>query len=63
MKARISALVSVIWLIVLFVSAVNEANHLSQFLSKFLIVGTLPVIIGWGIRWVLYGTENNDTNN
>ena len=53
-KARVGVVVSIVWLIVLFMIALNESRgcYDEEFLAIFLIGGILP-IIGWGIRWVI----------
>jgi len=53
-KAKIAALLSMIWLILIFVAAINESRGDidEEFLSIFLVFGGLPVLIGWGIRWI-----------
>lgn len=60
-KAKTGAVVSVVWLIILFVTAINgSGGSLDEaFWSIFLLVGALPVLIGWGIRWIRQdGTES-----
>lgn len=55
-KARIWFLVSFVWLIIQFVLAVSEeSDSFREFVSYFFIVGLLPVILGWGLRWILQG--------
>lgn len=59
-KARIGALISVVWLIIIFVVLINESRGDidEEFLSNFLIIGVLPILIGWGIRWIKQGSSD-----
>nr|BBJ03021.1 hypothetical protein YBY_08690 [Marinobacter nauticus] len=48
------AVVSTVWVILVFVAAINESRGKiidDDFLSIFLLFGALPIVIGWGIRW------------
>ena len=54
-KARIGFVVSVVWLIVVLVFAMESASkyrYIQDFIGIFLVFGFLPVTIGWGIRWI-----------
>jgi hypothetical protein len=59
-KAKIGALISAVWLIIFFVVSINESrgNIDEEFLSIFLIIGVLPILIGWGIRWIKHGNSD-----
>ena len=51
---RIIALVSVIWIILMFVIAINESDgHFDQsFFEMFCIFGIIPVLLFVGVKWV-----------
>ena len=56
-KARIGLVISICWLLIILLIAVDEASGYhgggaGEFLSIFIIIGMLPVIIGWGVRWI-----------
>jgi|GraSoiStandDraft_16_1057320.scaffolds.fasta_scaffold156018_3 hypothetical protein len=66
-KERIWVVVSMIWLIAVFVVAINTSNSyniraelglekpvfdLRGFTSTFLLAGISPVVIGWGRWWI-----------
>lgn len=54
MKARLGAVLSAIWAVIVFVVAIqiNNGYFDQDFLAIFLIFGLLPILIGWGIRWI-----------
>ena len=59
--ARVGLLLSVVWLIVVAgvsLGAANDGfndNWVTDFVVAVLLVGALPVAIGWGIRFVWRG--------
>lgn len=55
-RARIGALVSFIWLVIVLVAALIVGADFryfawSGFLAVFLVGGVLPVTVGWLVRW------------
>ncbi|MEX2163091.1 MAG: hypothetical protein WD823_02455 [Sulfuricaulis sp.] len=55
--ARIGLVVSAVWIIIIFTIAVSDATGYSRFKAEtffgiFFIIGVLPVMVGWGIRWI-----------
>ena len=54
MKARLGVVLSAIWAVIVFVVAIqiNYGNFDQDFWAIFLIFGLLPILIGWGIRWI-----------
>jgi len=48
-KVKIFLLLSVIWLLLNYTLLVSESYNYVPF---FLIVGVLPLVIGWGIYWI-----------
>ncbi len=56
--ARIGLIISLCWIVVVFTVSFDEASEsyskfdMSSFLGGFMIIGVLPVVIGWGVRWV-----------
>ncbi len=61
-KAKAVAVASAVWLIILFVAALNRSGGFHEdFWTIFLLAGALPVLIGWGIRWIRQdGMESGD---
>ena len=59
--ARVGLVVSVLWLIVvagISLGAANDGyndNWATDFVVAVLLVGALPVAVGWGIRYVRRG--------
>jgi hypothetical protein len=53
-KEKIGILVSAVWIIIIFVASINNSNGRidEDFFTVFLIFGVLPLLIGWGIRWI-----------
>ncbi|MEX1065986.1 MAG: hypothetical protein WED00_08440 [Aquisalimonadaceae bacterium] len=72
-KARVCAVASLVWLVFVSVGAMQDASYVmqagirggtprrmfdfSEFFSVFMVFGVLPVLIGWGIRWVRLAKE------
>ena len=64
-KERIGVVSSFVWTICVSAFAVSVASsrlpgrgsifYVGQFFSIFLVLGALPVVIGWGIYWVKKG--------
>lgn len=53
-KKRIGILISAVWLIIIFIASINKSYGRidEDFFTVFLIFGVLPLLIGWGIRWI-----------
>ena len=52
-KERTWAVGSVAWLIVVCAFSYAEAGRLDEdFWAPFLLIGMLPVVVGWGVRWI-----------
>ena len=51
---RVIAVFSAIWLVIWFVFSVNESDGYfdEKFLSIFLIIGLLPVLLVIGCKWI-----------
>jgi len=69
-KARIGILISVIWVVVVGVSNFNDAftfvpygyyvfsgPRMATFLLRVFVYGFVPLIVGWGIWWILRAKE------
>jgi hypothetical protein len=48
--AKIFAVLSVVWLIIIFAIASDSFGFAW---TEFVVVGLLPLVIGWGIYWVV----------
>lgn len=59
-KAKIGALISAVWLIIIFVASINESRGDidEAFHTIFLIYGVLPILIGWGNCWIKHGSND-----
>ncbi len=57
MKQRIGILLSAVWLLVVLMLTAMEAGSRLAFeeLIPFIGFGVLPVVVGWGVWWVLRG--------
>jgi len=54
-KARVGALISAIWLIVIASFCIGGYRSYSSnenLIVGFLLIGLLPVAVGWFIRWI-----------
>jgi hypothetical protein len=64
-KERIAVVVSVLWIIVATIIALSDSYRerdlnplvyefrVDLFLQEFLLFGTIPLVIGWGIWWIM----------
>ena len=52
-RERVLSVLSGIWLIVIFVIALDQSNgRLDNFFGIFLIVGLVPVLVIAGLKWI-----------
>jgi hypothetical protein len=57
-KERMWAVGSAAWLIAVCAVSYAEAGRLDEdFWAPFLLIGMLPVVVGWGVRWVSLADE------
>ena len=58
---RLAILVSVFWPIFSFIYIVEPNKYfiLSEFIRKFALMGVLPLVLTWGLWWVIQGFKKD----
>lgn len=56
-RLRLAIVCTVVWLIIIFVVALNDAKQgysfqTTSFWSELLVIGVLPSLVLWGIIWI-----------
>jgi hypothetical protein len=52
-KLKVLAVMSALWLLAIFATAVDEYPfRLGKFTKVFILFGVVPVVIAWGIVWI-----------
>jgi hypothetical protein len=51
-KKRIAVVISAVWIIAAIIIAIGISYRASTFLQWFLLIGMMPLVIGWGIWWI-----------
>jgi hypothetical protein len=49
-KVKFFLLLSAVWLLIIY--AILASDPLVDMTTTFLVVGILPVLIGWGVYWI-----------
>lgn len=56
-KQRIGIVISLVWIVIALAVALSDSGYPPEILKEFLILGILPVEVGWGIYWILRAKE------
>ena len=58
---RLAIIVSIFWPIFSFIYIIepNKFVVLSEFVRKFALMGTLPLVFSWGTFWVVQGFKKD----